>query len=220
MAINGAAQLEQCMGIIHELHEAVKQARRSWVNNETCVVNRKQLENGMDILRGNLPDVMVHAEDIVREESAIRAKAQQDCQEALTAAQAKAQAMIAEAQQQQQQAQIDVQNARATAEQIIADAQRNAQDEANRIIAQANQEAANIVAKGEAERNELVQQENVYRVATVEAEELRESTRKEMTMVRQNTFDYLDNVMGEVDRCLNQLVNDLRIERGELNNHR
>lgn len=220
MAINGAGQLEQCMGVIRELSDAVKQARRSWINNETCVVNRKQLENGMDILLGNLPDVMVHAENIVRDDNIIRAQAAQDCQEALTDAQNKAQGMIADAQQQLQQAQVELQNARATAEQIIADAQRQATDEANRIIAQANQEAANIVAKGEAERDELVSQENVYRVATVEAEELRENTRKEMGMVRQNTFDYLDNIMGEVDRCLNSLVNDLRMERAELNNHR
>ena len=54
----------------------------------------------------------------------------------------------------------------------------------------------------------------------VEAEELRESTRKELSQIRQNTFDYLDNVMGEVDRCLSGLVSDIRLERGELNNHR
>ena len=47
-----------------------------------------------------------------------------------------------------------------------------------------------------------------------------ENARKELGQIRQNTFDYLDNVMAEVDRCLSGMVGEVRMERGELNNHR
>ena len=57
-------------------------------------------------------------------------------------------------------------------------------------------------------------------MAAVEADEMRDATRKELAQIRQNTFDYLDNVMGQVDRYLGDVVNDMRLERAELNKHR
>ena len=57
-------------------------------------------------------------------------------------------------------------------------------------------------------------------MAAVEADEMRDATRKELTQIRQKTFDYLDNVMGQVDRYLGDVVNDMRLERAELNKHR
>ena len=60
----------------------------------------------------------------------------------------------------------------------------------------------------------------MYRMAAVEADEMRDATRKELAQIRQNTFDYLDNVMGQVDRYLGDVVNDMRLERAELNKHR
>lgn len=219
MAINGSS-VEQCLTIIREMSDTVESARKTLINADACVVSRSLLQERLDQLRDLLPDAMNEAERILREDAAIRAQTAQDCSEALTNAQNRAKQMIADAQNQVAQAQAEVKKAGETAQRTVQEAQQRAQDEANRMIQQANQEAAAIRAKAEQERNELVSHENVYRVATVEAEELRESTRKELLQIRQNTFDYLDNVMGEVDRCLSSLSNDIRMERNELNNHR
>lgn len=219
MAINGSS-VEQCLVLINELDDAVENARKTLINAEACVINRKYLQDHLEMLKGLLPDALEQAEKIIKEDAAIRAQTAQDCSEALTNAQNRAKQMIADAQNQVTQAQNEVKKATDAAQRTVQEAQQRAQDEANRIVQQANQEAAAIHAKAEQERNELVSHENVYRVATVEAEELRESTRKELMQIRQNTFDYLDNVMGEVDRCLSSLSNDIRMERNELNNHR
>ena len=219
MAINGSS-VEQCLALINELDDAVENARKTLINAEACVINRKYLQDHLEMLKGLLPDALEQAESIIKEDAAIRAQTAQDCSEALTNAQNRAKQMIADAQNQVAQAQNEVKKATEAAQRTVQEAQQRAQDEANRIVQQANQEAAAIHAKAEQERNELVSHENVYRVATVEAEELRESTRKELMQIRQNTFDYLDNVMGEVDRCLSSLSNDIRMERNELNNHR
>ena len=219
MAINGSS-VEQCLTLINELDDAVENARKTLINAEACVINRKYLQDHLEMLKGLLPDALEQAESIIKEDAAIRAQTAQDCSEALTNAQNRAKQMIADAQNQVAQAQNEVKKATDAAQRTVQEAQQRAQDEANRIVQQANQEAAAIHAKAEQERNELVSHENVYRVATVEAEELRESTRKELMQIRQNTFDYLDNVMGEVDRCLSSLSNDIRMERNELNNHR
>lgn len=219
MAINGSS-VEQCLALINELDDAVENARKTLINAEACVINRKYLQDHLEMLKGLLPDALEQAESIIKEDAAIRAQTAQDCSEALTNAQNRAKQMIADAQNQVAQAQNEVKKATDAAQRTVQEAQQRAQDEASRIVQQANQEAAAIHAKAEQERNELVSHENVYRVATVEAEELRESTRKELLQIRQNTFDYLDNVMGEVDRCLSSLSNDIRMERNELNNHR
>ncbi|MBP3636365.1 MAG: hypothetical protein J6K13_02265 [Clostridia bacterium] len=219
MAINGSS-VEQCLALINELDDAVENARKTLINAEACVINRKYLQDHLEMLKGLLPDALEQAESIIKEDAAIRAQTAQDCSEALTNAQNRAKQMIADAQNQVAQAQNEVKKATDAAQRTVQEAQQRAQDEASRIVQQANQEATAIHAKAEQERNELVSHENVYRVATVEAEELRESTRKELLQIRQNTFDYLDNVMGEVDRCLSSLSNDIRMERNELNNHR
>ena len=219
MAINGSS-VEQCLNIIREMNDVVDNARKTLINSDACVVSRSLLQERLAQLGNLLPDARTQAEGIIREDAALRAQTAQDCSEALNNAQNRAKQMISDAQNQVAQAQAEVKKAGEAAQRTVQEAQQRAQDEANRIVQQANQEAAAIRAKAEQERDELVSHENVYRVATVEAEELRENTRKELSQIRQSTFDYLDNVMGEVDRCLTSLSNDIRMERGELNNHR
>lgn len=219
MPINGSS-VEQCLNIIREMNDVVDNARKTLINSDACVVSRSLLQERLAQLGNLLPEALTQAEGIIREDAALRAQTAQDCSEALNNAQNRAKQMISDAQNQVAQAQAEVKKAGEAAQRTVQEAQQRAQDEANRIVQQANQEAAAIRAKAEQERDELVSHENVYRVATVEAEELRENTRKELSQIRQSTFDYLDNVMGEVDRCLTSLSNDIRMERGELNNHR
>ena len=220
MAITGGDDVARCLTIIKEMSDAVADARKALVNSEACVVNRHYLLDRLDQLGALLPDAVRQAEQLIREDAQLRAKTAQDCSEALNAAQAKAQQMLSDADRQVQSAAQEVQKAQQEAQRVQQEAQRRGQEEAQRIVRQAEQNAAMIRAKAEEECREKVSQENVYRMAAVEADEMRDATRKELAQIRQNTFDYLDNVMAEVDRCLSGMVGEVRMERGELNNHR
>lgn len=220
MAMNDGGNVEMCMTLIREMSDAVENARKAFMNGDACVISRSYLHEKLDMLMDLLPEALPQAEAILREEAQIRSRTDQECNVQLNKAQAQAQQILHDAQQQAMAIQNDAQIAMTNAERQVQDAQRRAQEEGSRIIQQYNQEAAAIRAKAEADRDELISKENVYRMAMVEADEMRESTRKELGQLRQNTFDYLDHVMGEVDRCLSGLVSDIRLERGELNNHR
>lgn len=220
MAINGRDSVDQCMTILRELEDGVKGARKGFINGDSCVISRRYLEEKIEQMHANLPDALRQAETMLREESQIRAQTDQECKDRLTHAQSQAQQLVADAQRQLTQAQAEVQQAQAQAERTVQDAARRAQEEAARILQQARSDADAMHAQAEAECRELVSEENVYRMATVEADELRENVHKELTEIRQNTFDYLDHMMAEADRMLSELVNDVRMERGEFSKRR
>ena len=220
MAVKDSGNVEVCMNMILELDDLVRGARRAFINGDACVINRSEMRDRLDRLLNSLPDALNEAEGIIREVQQVRAQTDRECNEMLSKAQAQAQQMVSEAQQAAQRAGVEAQQAAQQAERTTQEAIRRGQEEAQRIVRQAEQNAAMIRAKAEEECREKVSQENVYRMAAVEADEMRDATRKELAQIRQNTFDYLDNVMGQVDRYLGDVVNDMRLERAELNKHR
>ncbi len=219
MASNSKS-VEQCRAIIRELNDVVGSARKTFINAETCVLSRGLLMDRLDQLDACLPEALKQAESIVQQDKDMRAQTAKECSEVLTSAQAQARQMLDDAQNQVAQLQRDTQNANETARRLLQEAQQHAQEERSRILQQANQEAQAIRAQAEQERDRLVSQETVFQKAMVEAEEIRESTNAELAVLRKNTFDYLDDVMGRMDQWLNAMTNEVRGERGALNNHR
>lgn len=219
MAMN-VSSVEQCRAIIRELNDMVDTARKAFINADACVLSRRTMMDRLAQLDECLPDALRQAERILQEDAAMRAKTARECNEALTDAQTRAKQMLADAQNQAAQIQRETQAANEAAQRAVQEAQQRAQEEGNRILQQVNQEAAAIRAQAERDRDQLVSQETVYQKAMVEAEELRERTSAEMATIRHNTFDYLDGVLGRVDQCLVTLTNEVRGERGDLNNHR
>lgn len=219
MAKNGSS-VEQFRVIIRELNDMVDSARRTFINADTCVLSRRLLQDRLAQLEDSMPDALHQAENILQEDAALRAKTAKDCSDALNDAQTKARQMLADAQSQAAQLQQEAKAANDAAQRAMQEAQQRAQEEGNRILQQANQEANIIRAQAEHDRDQLVSQESVFQRAMVEAEEMRESTNAELTRIRQNTFDYLDGVLGRVDQCLVTLTNEVRGQRGELNDHR
>ena len=47
-----------------------------------------------------------------------------------------------------------------------------------------------------------------------------EATQAQLAQLRRNTFDYLDNMLAQTDQHLGGLINELRMERNELNAQR
>lgn len=214
------ANVEVCMSIIREMVDAVDGARRAFINSDACVINRSYLIERLDRLTASLPEALTEAESIVREVQQVRAQTDRECNDLLAQAQAQAQKMVGEAQQTAQRMNAESQQTVQTAERNAQETIRRGQEEAQRMMRQAEQNAAALRAQAEEECREKVSSENVFRMASVEADELRETTRKELAQIRQNTFDYLDNVIGQVDHYLGEMLSDVRMERKELNDHR
>ena len=66
----------------------------------------------------------------------------------------------------------------------------------------------------------LVAQEEIVRRARVEVKEMQEAAQAQLSAVRRRTFDYLDSVMAQADQNLSGLINEVRMERNELNAQR
>ena len=65
-----------------------------------------------------------------------------------------------------------------------------------------------------------MEEENIVRRARVESEELRESAKADAANLHKNTLDYIDSLLAETDRKMSELINNIRLERNEIRNHR
>ena len=190
---NEVNSAELCLNAVNALEDQLRGARKTLLNSETCVVNRSILTAQLEYLRDNLPQTVEMAAKIVAEEQT--------------------QNMVNDA----------AQKARQMAEQAAREANslldRANQDAAAGIEA-AKAEAARIVEDAEKKARELVEEENIVRRARVESEELRENAKADAANLHKNTLDYIDSLLAETDRKLSELINNIRLERNEIRNHR
>ena len=210
---NDIKSAELCLNAVRALEDQLRGAKRTLINSETCIVNRGLMTAQLEYLRDNLPQTVEIAARIVSEEETIRNETEQKRKEIIESANAQAQNTAAES----------TQKAR--------DMMEQATREANALIDRANKEAAACVeaAKAEAQRivqeaekkaDELVGEENIVRRAKVESEELRESAKTDAANLHKNTLDYIDSLLAETDRKMSELINNIRLERNEIRNHR
>ena len=210
---NDIKSSEECLKAVSILFEELKNAKRSLISSEGCIVNRGLMQAQLEYLRDNLPDTVRKAAAIVEEEEKIRNETEQKKNEILESASIQSQNMVNEATQ--------------NAQQIMDQATR----EANALMERANQEAAarmeaasaetgRMINDAEKKAQQLVEEESIVRRARVECDELRESARQEASELHKNTLDYMDSLLAETDRKLSELINNIRLERNEIRNHR
>ena len=204
---------ELCLKAVKILMEEQKNAKRSLINSESCTVNRNLMQAQLEYLRDNLPETVEKAAAIVREEETIRTETEQKKNEIISGATAQAQNMLSEA----------AQNAKQITEQANYDARQmtdQARQEAKANIDAASMEASRIIEEAEKKAQMLVEEESIVRRARVESEELRENARQEAANLHKNTLDYIDSLLADTDRKLSELINNIRLERNEIRNHR
>jgi cell division septum initiation protein DivIVA len=204
---------EECLKAINILSEELRNAKRSLMNSETCTVNRAVMQAQLEYLKDNLPDTVETAAAIVREEETIRTETEQKRKEILDNAQTQSQNMVNEA---SQKAQHLMEQANYEANALVDKAEK----EANARLEAATAEARRMVEDAEKKARQLVEEESIVRRARVECEELRESARQETAELHKNTLDYMDSLLAETDRKLSELINNIRLERNEIRNHR
>jgi len=202
-----------CLDAVQALEEQLRGARKTLINSETCVVNRATMTAQLEYLRDNLPKTVEVAAKIVAEEETIRSETEQKRKEILESASAQAQNLAEES----------TLKARQMLEQANRDSNamlERASQDSKACIEAAKAEAARIVQDAEKKAQELVEEENIVRRARVECEELRESAKADAANLHKNTLDYIDSLLAETDRKMSELINNIRLERNEIRNHR
>lgn len=242
------ADMRQLMLTLKELQESITNAQMIWGTGR-CMVDKKTVSDQIDMIARLLPESVRQASAIIKDEQSIRESAKREASEQTAKAREDAQKAIDEAAREAQKTRDDNKKAaedaarananamnaanamKAQAESEAATIRQNAQNaasalyaqaqqEANALIARAQQEAQMIRAEAENAARAAVSEENVYRMAVMQANELREETEKNMAAMRQNYVGALCNMMGEVDDYLVSLVSSIRAERQELINRR
>ena len=203
----------ECLKAVNILLDEMKNAKRSLMSSESCVVNRNLMQAQLEYLQQNLPDTVKKAATIVEQEEAIRTETEQKKNEILDNANRQAQNMVNEASQ----------NAQQMMEQATREANAlmdRATKEATARMEAAASEAKRMLEDAENKARQLVEEENIVRRARVECDELRESARQEAAELHKNTLDYMDSLLADTDRKLSELINNIRLERNEIRNHR
>ena len=204
---------ELCLNAVQALQEQLRGARKTLINSETCIVNRSIMTAQLEYLKDNLPKTVEMAAKIVAEEETIRTETEQKRKEIIDNANLQSQGMINDA---AQKAQKMMEQANQDAGALVS----RAGQEAEACIEAAKSEAARIVQDAEKKAQELVEEENIVRRARVESEELRENAKADAAALHKNTLDYIDSLLAETDRKMSELINNIRLERNEIRNHR
>lgn len=204
---------EQCLKAIDVIEKELNTARKSLLNNETCVVNRVALQAQLEYLKDHLPDTVSKAAEIVKNEETIRKETEQKRTEILENASVQSQNMINEASQKAQQI-MEQANYQASAMM-----ERANRDSASCMEA-AKAEAQRTIAEAEKQADKLVEEESIVRRARVESDELLENARQEATALHNKTLDYMDSLLADTDRKMSELINSIRLERNEIRNRR
>lgn len=210
---NDIKSSEECLKAVSILFEELKNAKRSLMNSEGCIVNRSLMQAQLEYLRDNIPDTVKKAAAIVQEEETIRNETEQKKNEILENASTQAQNMVNEASQHAQEI-MDQANREANS---LMD---RATQEATARMEAANAETSRMISDAEKKAQQLVEEESIVRRARVECDELRENARQEAAELHKNTLDYMDSLLAETDRKLSELINNIRLERNEIRNHR
>lgn len=242
------ADMRQLMLTLKELQESIANAQMIWGTGR-CMLDKKIVSDQIDMIARLLPESVKQASAIIKDEQNIRESAKREASEQTAKAREDAQKAIDEAAREAQKTRDDNKKAaedaarananalnaanamKAQAESEAANIRQNAQNAANSLYAQAQQEANALIARAQQEAQMIraeaenaaraaVAEENVYRMAVMQANELREETEKNMAAMRQNYVGALCNMMGEVDDYLVSLVSSIRAERQELINRR
>ena len=93
----------ECLKAVNILLDEMKNAKRSLMSSESCVVNRNLMQAQLEYLQQNLPDTVKKAATIVEQEETIRTETEQKKNEILDNANRQAQNMVNEASQNAQQ---------------------------------------------------------------------------------------------------------------------
>ena len=194
---------DRVKSLMDEIENHVRNSKRSLLPGNGYVIDREWIKQILDNLRSELPLELEQAREIVRQQKTILINAKQDADEMVSYAKEEAARVRAETDEYAKRTKADVE----THAQIYYDQRVN---EGNQILAEYQKKATALLEDADERAVLMVDESTVMRRAEVEAEELRASVYDEMTDLRQKTFAYLDDIIGELDEAVSSVQVELR----------
>lgn len=201
--------VNECLKAVANIESEIAGAKSTLLYKETCVVNREYLVTQLKFLEDHLPDTIKKASMIVREENTILKNAEATRDNTLNEA--------------NRQANELVNNASAQASQIMDRAateantwMEQAKMMANQHVEAAKAQAMQILDDAQKRANQMVEEETIMRRARAQSEELLEKSRNEAANCRQKALEFIDGQLSDLDRNLSDLLNRVRLERGDV----
>ena len=209
------SEVALCINLVHELQELIIGSRRAFISGNACVVDRQSMLDKLNELEHSLPEAVRQAHESLKTLDAHQEQVEEECRVKVNEANQKAQQILASAKKTEEEAQQKAASVASAAEN-----QRKSEEEAKSCVEAGRAEAMRIVEEAQRHAAALVSKEEIVRRARVEVKEMQENAQAQLANVRRNTFDYLDNLMAQADQAMAGLINDLRMERNELNAQR
>lgn len=212
------SEVALCINLVHELQELIIGSRRAFISGNACVVDRQSMLDKLNELEHSLPEAVRQAHEPGLD--AHQEQVEEECRVKVNEANQKAQQILASAKKTEEEAQQKAASVASAAAAAAAENQRKSEEEAKSCVEAGRAEAMRIVEEAQRHAAALVSKEEIVRRARVEVKEMQENAQAQLANVRRNTFDYLDNLMAQADQAMAGLINDLRMERNELNAQR
>lgn len=214
------SEVALCINLVHELQELIIGSRRAFISGNACVVDRQSMLDKLNELEHSLPEAVRQAHESLKILDAHQEQVEEECRVKVNEANQKAQQILASAKKTEEEAQQKAASVASAAAAAAAENQRKSEEEAKSCVEAGRAEAMRIVEEAQRHAAALVSKEEIVRRARVEVKEMQENAQAQLANVRRNTFDYLDNLMAQADQAMAGLINDLRMERNELNAQR
>ena len=228
------ATYRQAMRVLRELRNLVETAPKAFLRANECMLSRKEMLDRMELLQQVMPSAIGDADGLLQKCDAVIADAQARARQIEEDARKNAESILGKAEtsrqaveQQMKAAQMDYQRIQQEMEAYKAQKEQEAQQSAAATVNDARMQADQIVRYAKQQQDEMVSRETVYRRAEVEANELLEKNRAQMEQLRQKTFAYLDELLGQGEKYVsdialnvNNLSQNIHTERENLSSRR
>lgn len=201
---------ELVLTIIRELSSNISAAKKVPFSADSCVINRDAMLDQLERLSKAMPSAIPLAVEYANSIEQIKSETDQACAVKIRDAQAEAERIVSEAQKR-------AEHLFQQTEQGVQERLRVSQEQSRNMVEGARHEASRIIDEAKRRADQLLHQEEIVKRAQVTAAELNANATAEAEDMRTKTYEYLDELLGVADDKLAELLQEIRVERAELN---
>ena len=226
--------VSKVIGVINELKDIVAKAPKTLIKAGVIKIDEKELSERLELLVQLMHSAVSEADRIVRRKDQILAEAKGKSDDMMNTAKQNADAIAAQAETSKTAVEHQIDAAKGNLARIQAEGEalrkqkeQEADQRAQSIINDARARADQMLRTAHQQQEELVSREAVYHRAEVEANELLEKNKAQIEQMRQKTFSYLDELLGQGENYLgsvafnvNNLAQNIHNERENLSSRR
>ena len=221
-AAAGEPSYTEAVRVIKELRSVVEGASKTLFRAGEVSLPKKEMLDRLTLLEQVIPSAVGDADRLNRRRESVLSEAKTNAQRIVDEAKRNAETIA-----QIESAKMSYQRVQTETEALKKQKEQEASQNAAQIVADARLQADQIIRYAKQQQDEMVSRESVYHRAEVEANELMERNKQQMEQLRQKTFSYLDELLGQGENYLasvafnvNNLAQNIHNERENLSSRR